>query len=484
MAQRFHKKRNDRYFIALNKIAEVFKEKGGWDLLTEIKLQKKDLLSAQEELVTYQFQQLARYLTLSEKRSQIAYKKFNRCLRKVKENLESLDKNKEWHKRLDAMITELCVTKYHRTHFYSFGSSLLKEMFTELTLSGEAFDYDKHFDNYSFHEEAMLIERSKPAIHFERDFRIFDEHMLKRAFDSHQYNLPFLLYTMAFVHQGKPRRIKMVRMACPTKESWFQKPKVITEFKVFLNELATQSKNHLYINKQKTWGEEGRRSDQIIGLEKQFSNFYCVCLPSDGDFYNQKGRFEKVSQVNEFICVFDRMLRGKLNSGYYHLPKKWVEDESFCKGLRSVIEDVHHLYFESKEELSPQERHLFIDICYTHLIVFFLKYMPISSMNITCRDGIDRAGCEQTKLLYYLQLSQGVENQLESKKQRQFVQHIPVYLAKSRPIIEERRLVLQKVFALFSDEIKEKIWVRHQSEPLVSGGLHFANLPKNKVSEE
>jgi len=121
----------------------------------------------------------------------------------------------------------------------------------------------------------------------------------------------------------------MVRMGSPTRESWIQKPQIVDEFKGFLMKLKTKNQNHLYINKQKTWGDEGKRSRKIKELEDHFDNFSCVCLPSDGDFYYQEARFRNLSEASQFKSVFYRMLLEKINSGYYYLPKKWREDPVF-----------------------------------------------------------------------------------------------------------------------------------------------------------
>lgn len=474
MRCRFHQRRKQRYLIAIQKLRDVFHAQKGWELLLELNLKPKVELSLEEDRLIYLFQKLITKLNYPSKSSAKFYIHFNHLLRKMRQLIEGMELKESWHKRLDDLLLQFCLTKYHKTHFFTYGSQLLQEMFAFLTLKGERFDYEEHFENYNFQDEAHLIETSAPFFYLERELRKIDEHFLKRYFDSHRYNLPSLLYTFAFFRKGELTKVKMVRMGCPTKESWIHPPSIVDEFKGFLICLKKENKNHLYINKQKTWGEEGRRSSKIIELEQEFEHFFCVCLPSDGDFYHQKNRFATIKTSLDFKMLFDKMLRGKVNLGYYHLPTSWKEDPVFCEGLKRVLDDVHKLYFDEAEKLEAKQRHLFIDIAYTHLILFFLEYAPIHSMNITCRDGIDRAGCEQTKLLYYFQLSLGIEEETQAKKERQFVQHIPVYLAKNRPIVFERRQILENVLGLFTPAIRKKITSHHEKNPLIYNPPHFA----------
>ncbi len=483
MKCRFHQQRKQRYSIAIQKLRDVFHSYKGWELLLELHLKPKVELSIEEDRIIYLFRKLIAVLNRPSKFYARTYIKLNYLLRKVMKLISKIELKEPWHKRLNHLLLQFCLTKYHRTHFYSFGSSLLKEMFSILTLKGDSFNYHEHFENYTFQDEALIIENSTPLVHLERQLRKLDEQYLKRYFDSHRYNLPSLLYTFAFFRQGQLMKIKMVRMPCPTKESWIQKPTIINEFKGFLISLRNENKNHLYVNKQKTWGEEGRRSSKIIELEKEFDHFFCVCLPSDGEFYYQTNRFKNIQTLQDFKVLFDKMLRGKVNLGYYHLPEKWKEDSFFCSGLRKILDDVHELYFKGATDLSAQHRHLFIDIAYTHLILYFLDYALIHSINITCRDGIDRAGCEQTKLLYYFQTSLGIENEISSKKDRQFVQHIPVYLAKNRPIVRERRKILENVFNLMNGPVRKNIFESHRKNPLLSEAPHFVRRSFENLQE-
>lgn len=473
MRLRFHKERDKRYLIAIEELQRVFQQQKGWEVLLEATNQSREVLPREEDIILDKFERLVKTLLQDTKRAYRQHQKVTAYLRHLLRKLETFEPTKPWHSSLLKLVYELCLTKYHRTHFYSFGSILLSKLFSAMTLAEEPLDHKDHFSNYNFLEEAHMIEESNPRILFERDFRKFDENFLKRHFDSHRYNLPHLLYTLAFYRDGQVARLQMVRMGCPTKEGWFQPPKVVPEFRGFIAYLASKGQKHLYINKQKTWGEEGRRSEKLHELDQEMDNLHVVSLPSDGDFYNQQGRFREVNQMNIFKPLFARMLRCKINSGYYYVPKAWREDPKFCLGVSEVLDEVHTLYFGDQDQLDHEERKLFIDLSYTHLILFFLSYSKVQSVNITCRDGIDRAGCEQSKLLFYFQISLGIEEELDAYRERQFTQHIPVYFAKTRAIVPERRQILQQAYCAFTPKVKEKIREKHQKTPIVFARPHF-----------
>ncbi|MCH9633687.1 MAG: hypothetical protein S4CHLAM7_04190 [Chlamydiae bacterium] len=473
MRWNFHRERNKKYNIAIQGLRDSFLQQEGWEFMLTLHELDKNSLTLDEVNLIKAFNKLVSCLFKEGKNPRKQHVKLSKQLRFLLNYFKKDSAKVGWKTEFQHMLLNFCCSKYYQTHFYSFGQGLLESLFSSLTFSSKDTPESEHFSNYNFLDEADLIEKSKPFLFIEREIRKFDENLLKRCFDSHQYNLPFLLYTMAVFRQGKLAKVKMVRMGCPTRESWIEKPKVIGEFEGFLAKLQLENKSHIYINKQKTWGDEGKRSREVKALESRYNNFSCVCIPSDGDFYFQQGRFQNLRCMDQFKMVFYRMLFEQINSGYYYLPTQWKKDPLFQKGVRQVIEEVHTLYYSSKNELESAERSIFIDLTYTHLILYFLQYSSCQSINITCRDGIDRAGCEQSKLLYYFQVALGIEEELESAKELQFVHHFPVYQAKSRAIVPARRKFLFKVFKAFTPSIKSKINEQHQVKPILHSKPHF-----------
>lgn len=472
----FHKRRDRRYQIALEELKKTYREFGGYQIET-FALQQKD----------QRFSRLERFLIKNLKRIESCFvpyspdfkKKhanFLKYLRKGLRSIEKLEPTKSWHEQVQNLILELCKTKFYRIHLFLFGHHLLQDLFSSLIHKQESkkIDFDHHFANYSFLDESHLILASQPLIFLERDMRKITENLTQTIFDPHQYNHPFLLYTFVLHQQGKPQRIKMIRMGSPTKESLGRKAVIIEEFKGLLKKLQIEKKNHLYVNKQRTWGKEGQRSFAVKQLESSFNNFFCICLPSDGAFYYQQMSYADQNNSEQFKEVFYELLVGKQGRGYYHFPQLWLDDREFCAGLKKVIDFVHLLYFSNASILTLAQKRYFIDHVYTQIIIYCLQKFNIQSVNISCRDGIDRAGCEQTKLLYYFQASLGIEEHTDSKIERQFLMHIPPYLAKNRPIVKERREYLYELMNnSYNLQVIEKIQQSSKVSPLLHLKPHF-----------
>ncbi len=472
----FHKRRDHRYQIALDELKKTFSENGGGDIATVVQELPSSKNSKNHKKLLREFYEIQNCF---ESRG-VNYKKkhyhFLKSLRKSLNILDTIELKESWHHSINRLIHELCKTKFYRVHLFLFGHHLLQDLFASLIRKQNAnkLDFDKHFSQYSFLDESHLILASQPAIFLERDIRKFNESVTQAIFDPHKYNHPFLLYTLALFRRGKLCRVKMVRMGSPTREIWGKTPLVIEEFKGFLKVLKEENKTHCYINKQRTWGKEGQRSFAIKSLEQKFDNFFCICLPSDGAFYYQQMSYATQKKAKGFKEVFYKLLIGEVGQGYYHFPENWLENKDFCLGLKKVIGLVHTLYFDQKDELSVAERRHFIDHVYTQIIIFCLQQFPINSINITCRDGIDRAGCEQIKLLYFYQISLGIQEEVESKIERQFLMHIPPYLAKNRPIVKERREYLYQLLqSTYNAEVCNRIHNQGKLEPLLYIKPHF-----------
>ncbi len=471
----FHKSRDKRYQIALEELRKTFQSNQGEAILADLRAVPLRKLTKDERFIARNLRKIHKCLRPSTRGEKRKHGLFLNAFRKTLHRLNSSEIEKNRYLRLNRLLLELCKTKFYRVHLFAFGHDLLREMFTALApKDGKCLDYKEHFSQHSFLDESLLIIRSRPTFLMEREVRRFNESLNQSFFDPHKYNHPFLLYTFAFFRQGRVRRLKMVRMGSPTKEGPGRPPKIIEEFKGFLTLLKQEKKVHLYINKQKTWGKEGLRSLEIQNLELEYDNFYCISLPSDGAFYYQEMSYASQHQASKFKQTFQDLLMGKIGVGYYHLPQSWLKSESFEKDLCEILEQVHECYFDSKELLTVTERRFFIDHVYTQIIITCLQNFKIDSLNITCRDGIDRAGCEQAKLLYYFQTSLGIENDLDSMKERQFLLHIPPYLAKIRPMIKERREYLhQLIHVSYNKEVCRKICQKGEQEPLLYLKPHF-----------
>lgn len=472
----FHKRRNRRYQIALEELSKTFIEYQGADLLSITGSEQKLELTRKDKHLIQELDRMKECLVPYSKDYKKRHNHFLKILRRLLSKLDKMELQTPWQQRFQRLILELCKTKFYRIHLFLFGHHLLEDLFASIIHQKDIsnLDFNNHFSQYSFLDESHLIMASRPLVFLERDLRQFNEMVAQAIFDPHKYNHPFLLYSFVLFRDKKPNRIKMIRMGTPTREGWGRAPVIIEEFQGLLKILKLENKNHLYVNKQQTWGKEGLRSYAIKSLEMQYDNFFCVSLPSDGAFYYQQMSYAHQEKAEEFKQTFLQLLIGKQCYGYYHFPKIWLENPLFVQGLQMVIEKVHYLFFEHKEVLSVSERRYFIDHTYTQIIIYCLQHFAIHSINITCRDGIDRAGCEQSKLLYYFQASLGIENEIESKIERQFLMHIPPYLAKNRPMVKERREYLYELMQnSYTPSVCREIYNNSKVDPVLYCKPHF-----------
>ncbi len=449
MKSKVHRRRKERYDLAISELRKVFLNFSQEEIFREIRSGKEEIPFLQRLRIRKAWKQLQKSLLSGYGNERKNYRYFLRSLRKLLFFYRFEEPNTRQGKKL---IEDLCRIRFHRVSFFSYGMQLLEELLS----SCETEEFPAHCEH---------IDRSAPLIYPETGWRKLNENIFKWTFDPQKYNHPYLLYTLSFRKDN--RSVRMIRMSCPTYENRYRKPRVVPEFREFLLLLQRENGSHLYINKQKTWGEEGARTDALLELEKENDRFFCVCLPSDGDFYHQKKEYQNISETKEFLETFYEMLVGIKNRGYYHLPRKWIAESSFRSGVKETLQETLDLFFENRKNLSARERRHFIDHAYTLLILFFIRYSSVDSMNITCRDGIDRAACEQTKLLYYLQIASGTEKEEGSRKERLFVLHLSAYLAKNRAVVKERREFLAEVLKGYRPEVLEKIRGRYQDEPLL-----------------
>ena len=341
MRRLYHRERNRRYHLSLKELNQVYSEQKGDDLVHELNQYSRRKLSKDEKKMRAFFFKLSQVVKEPYNNSKRCHRQFLSALRQLLNLTFSFTPTKSWHHRLYTLLLDLCETKFYRIHFYLFGHQLLQDIFSNLGSIHDpnetSFNFEKHFSEYNLLDESLFINKSQPMILLERDLRKLNDMFVKTKFDPHKYNHPFLLYRLSIFRDGEISLVKMVRMGSATYESWMHKAKIIPEFKGFLFKLKQNGKQHLYVNKQATWGEEGERSTAIIALEQQFDNFYCVCLPSDGNFYFQDKQYQKIDEAKAFKQIFYHLLLGEKEKGYYHLPKKWSQSDEFQKQLRRYL---------------------------------------------------------------------------------------------------------------------------------------------------
>lgn len=171
------------------------------------------------------------------------------------------------------------------------------------------------------------------------------------------------------LRMGQP----MIRRNGPLK--WIAKSHPSPEFLEFIQ----GQKSHLYVNLMKRDGNEGLLSHSIEKLGDTIPNLIIVTLDKNSDFYHQN-----VSLKADFKTEFlNELLK---EEGNYFFPKDFPREE-----LIQVLLNVQERYFSGNTPVTKDERRDFIELSYIVLLDRLVeKYHP-ETMNITCKQGIDRA---------------------------------------------------------------------------------------------
>ena len=193
------------------------------------------------------------------------------------------------------------------------------------------------------------------------------------------------------------RTVDIVRMATPTIERGLggafglsDNAELTPEYVMFLRHYQQTGKKHLDVVKQRLTGNERFRS--LARLEAASDPFagtlFAICLPDDGDLVKMKGKFSgpKLSYSTFKKDAIDHMLTSK----EYSLPQ-WLDLNKQEFGI--LFNNARDELWPGKlstMQMTPDERKLLLDTVYAKIEMRALTKSGATSMNITCKDGIDR----------------------------------------------------------------------------------------------
>lgn len=248
-------------------------------------------------------------------------------------------------------------------------------------------------------------------------------------------DLPFILF---FLDNAKKTRV--MRMANTARDTALSGKKtrsaqINDEFLSYLTTLRDKGGSHLYINFMKRRGAEGYKTLLIENLEthKEITpSLYVVTLNrnSDSPFYLQANEFKNVNQAALFKSLF---LDQFFNSDDYYWSQ--LLDRSVWKTkCETIITNVHAEYFRNQPLLTQQERLDFIELSYIKLAEELIAFIQPDTVNMTCKQSVDRG--PSFFALYYL-----YEMNKQGKKNNVQVATFllaPAILYRNRPIQKER----------------------------------------------
>lgn len=197
-------------------------------------------------------------------------------------------------------------------------------------------------------------------------------------------NLPYFLFTPP----ASPST-RLIRMGHPGGDFIGHRfalffPAIYPEFLAFLR----LQPSHLYVNLMKRKGIEAPITGAIELLEGQFPNVFVVTLDKNSSFYWQdEKKYVETMKSGEFRAEFiEKMISSKGNYFWSNRlePHAWKEE------LETLLSEVHQDYFSGKEELNRIERQDFIELAYLAILDRLVEKLKPASMNISCRQGMDR----------------------------------------------------------------------------------------------
>jgi hypothetical protein len=256
-----------------------------------------------------------------------------------------------------------------------------------------------------------------------------------------QENIPYKLFEIP----AKEKVIQVIRMGTQTQENYLapltQTAQVNSEFMGFIEFLAEANKKHLYFNFQNKiptwWGRnEAPRCRALEAFASKHPQvLYFITLPKNTLFYHQEGPFETLDDAGYFKTNFlDEILSPDLGFGFINAEEFVYKDDFFKK----IINFVHQSYFNDKNQLNHQERKIFIELTYLEIEKALINFIQPDTVNLTCKDGIDRAGGALALLYFDLYLKNKSNYSERDVQNLEAILFAPALLVKKRAIIKNR----------------------------------------------
>ena len=191
------------------------------------------------------------------------------------------------------------------------------------------------------------------------------------------------------------QKVSILRLPCPTRQQFINKAPIDNEFCAFLRALGSQKKKgkHLLINLQDrtSWQEYARsRSMELLQKSAEFNETIAtVTLPKNTDFYYQNSEYLNSNIAKDFIEQFKAQVLSGEDCGYF-FPSE-VPIQGF---MDKALPLIHKVFFESKSNLTRQNREDFVEIFYQLLILKLIEVIEPDSLSFTCKDAVDTGAAQ------------------------------------------------------------------------------------------
>ena len=202
------------------------------------------------------------------------------------------------------------------------------------------------------------------------------------------------------------REVTFIRTACPV-IGFNNAPEIDPIFIGMLRDMKAQKKQYLYINNQSADMASDKRSlqnfcessrvDALRALSEtdEFKGmFHVISFAHDSEFYTHPSSVKARDLKEDFTTHLLKSEQG------YVLPSSFFEKGSLDE-ITKTLDFVHRKFFDAKEKLTAQERQEFLHIAYAALSELFIDKLKVNAVNITCKDGVDRAAGSVANLFKY-----------------------------------------------------------------------------------
>ena len=191
--------------------------------------------------------------------------------------------------------------------------------------------------------------------------------------------------------------------------------------------------------------------DRIYAILESCTNseikgtLFCIVLSRNSIFYSQDSIYEFQSDASvykknllEQHFDFDPTISGN------YIPAEVLNEipelKSFCK---KVIDSIHLILFKGKESLTQYERCVFYDFFQDNLILKITMELYVNSVNMGCKDAIDRAAEAVARLCAYL----GIVNILDDFKEmyKELRKQYEVLLMSRALLVRKREIIPTRI---------------------------------------
>ncbi len=312
--------------------------------------------------------------------------------KKVKALLDEIDKQpgtpqeqRASHEALIKKIRELSVLSQNlnqeEQEHRKFFEEMIHWLFLEVDLKPQMQDFLYRYVNPPKEDVLIYLQEIQKRLHARQQFNGIKQ----QAFYEDQFlqgNLPSFVALLN-------NQTKLIRLGQPVCQNfrllwWCLSPQISPEFLLFLN----KHPHHFYVNLMKRKGVEGPLTHALETLENKNDHFYVITLDKNSSFYWQRNpEYPEEIESKDFKQIFlDNMCSSKGN----YFWSKYLDASIWKEELKKMIHQVHASIFHHQEHLNRKERQDFIEITYLLILDHLVDKWNPPSMNITCRQGMDR----------------------------------------------------------------------------------------------